>query len=567
MIALLHIIGTVALLIWSLKLIQKGVLNGFGNQLRVFAKKNDGRALPALLSGVTIAGVSQSSTATALLASTLVDQRVLGGATALFIILGADVGTAGAAFLASVYKGTLLQSAFLFVGVVMALRCSTTNARSVGQVLIGIGLLLTAIGMLNAGADRWADNELLQVILGLMQDMPLLLVLLAALITYTLFSSLAVILLIVQAHIVGVVDAQAALLLVVGANIGGGLLPVLTRFGADKRIMTPLVANFGLRSVMGVVFILAAAPVTTLLLTVTSPVTFAVLVHLCLNVLVVIVGLVSGRVVLELLSQLKWGKEAEQSGRGLSSLNESALDRPEEGLACAKREALRMTDIVEQMLMRTGNALSVPSIDDREMVQSLEAEVDDIYLSTKHYIAQLAQTALTPAQSDQVIDLLNFIANMEHIGDIIDAGLSDTTHKQAKYAIEFSAEGQREIEELHSLICQNFQLAINAFVAGNENLARRLVDAKSSVRDLIEQSSSTHLSRLGNGDPKTVQSTSLHLDVLRDLSRINSHLVATAYPILNAAGHVRKIKWTTAKGKSKSNMRRPSHEGMASITQ
>ncbi|MEM9590093.1 MAG: Na/Pi cotransporter family protein [Pseudomonadota bacterium] len=567
MVALLQFAGTVALLIWSLKLIQKGVLNGFGNQLRVFAKSNDGRTIPALLSGVSIAGISQSSTATALLASTLVDQRVLGSATALFVVLGADVGTAGAAFFASVYKGTLLQSILLFAGVALLLRCSTTKARSVGQVMIGIGLLLTAIATLNSGADRWSESEHLQVVLGLMENMQLVLVLLAALITYALFSSLAVILLVVQSQVAGIVDAQAALLLVVGANIGGGLLPVLTRLGSDKLVMAPLVANFGLRSLMGLVFILAADPIIAQIMSISSAVTFAVLVHLCLNVLVVILGMLFGRMILDWLSQLEWGNDADQSRRGISSLIESALDRPEEGLACAKREALRMTDTVEQMLARTGNSLLEPSIDDREIVRSLEAEVDDIYVSTKHYIAQLAQTPLTPTQSDRVIELLNFIANMEHIGDIIDAGLSETTHNQAKYAIEFSKEGHREIAELHILVCENFQLAINAFVASNGNLARQLVDRKSSVRDLIEKSSSTHLSRLGNGDPRTVQSTSLHLDVLRDLSRINSHLVATAYPILNAAGHVRKTKWTTAKDKSKPKLRRSSSEGMATIAQ
>ncbi len=100
-----------------------------------------------------------------------------------------------------------------------------------------------------------------------------------------------------------------------------------------------------------------------------------------------------------------------------------------------------------------------------------------------------------------------------------------------------------ELEDLHSAVIENFELAIKVFLSEEPELARQLHDAKAYIRKMEHKSIVTHIERLGTGLEDSVETSELHLDVLRDLKRINSHLTSTAYSVLMASGEVPKTKW------------------------
>jgi phosphate:Na+ symporter len=223
-------------------------------------------------------------------------------------------------------------------------------------------------------------------------------------------------------------------------------------------------------------------------------------------------------------------------------LDRSALESPSVAIANAAREALRMGDIVERMLRQT---LDVFRNDDRKLlreVEELDDGVDALHEAVKLYLTDVSRETLDAEDNRRAIDVITFTTNLEHVGDIVDKNLMDLANKKIRNKLQFSAEGFREICDMHARLVDNLKLALNVFLSGDVRLARRLLEEKVAFRELERAASESHLQRLRRGTPESIETTSLHLDILRDLKRINSHLTSVAYPILDAAGELTRTR-------------------------
>jgi phosphate:Na+ symporter len=179
----------------------------------------------------------------------------------------------------------------------------------------------------------------------------------------------------------------------------------------------------------------------------------------------------------------------------------------------------------------------------RQEIVIMDDDVERLFNAIKIYIARIMREELTEEEAQRAMDLLSFTANMEHMGDIIEGSLMELAVKKANLGAQFSQQGLTEIAALHEAVTSTFELAINTFISEDSDLARMLFDAKASIRELESKSVTTHLERIGTGISQSIETSSLHLDIIRDLKRINSHLTSIAYPVLKASGKVPKTKW------------------------
>ena len=108
--------------------------------------------------------------------------------------------------------------------------------------------------------------------------------------------------------------------------------------------------------------------------------------------------------------------------------------------------------------------------------------------------------------------------------------------KKIKRRLSFSREGAAELEAFHQEVVDNLSLAFGVFMSGDVVIARKLIAEKAQLRTAELHAAERHLARLRDGRPESVESSSLHLDVLRDLKRIHSHICSVAYPVLERAG-------------------------------
>src|SRR5690606_32566184 len=170
------------------------------------------------------------------------------------------------------------------------------------------------------------------------------------------------------------------------------------------------------------------------------------------------------------------------------------------------------------------------------------SDLDRLHGAIKTYLARLGQEKLNAADMQRASEIMSYAVNLEHIGDIIDSGLSDLAAKKAKRKLAFSAEGMAEIMAFYHRTLDILQIAQSAFLSRDPELARQLVGCKADVRRLEAESAERHLERLRARRTETVETSGLHLDILRDLKRVNAHLISVAYPILDGIGALRDTR-------------------------
>lgn len=538
----IEFLGSVALLLWALRMVRTGVMRSYGSVLKRWARGAEGRILTPFLSGLVVAAALQSSTATAMIAASFSAQNVVAIGTAFIIMLGADVGTAIAVLVAS-QKITFISPIFLVIGVVGFLSTEGGKGRGISRAFIGLGLILLSLSMIGANAKVLTSNTEFMDILAILSSHSILLIIIGIVITYVVHSSLAIVLLTVGLVISGTFSIEVGIYLVLGANIGSGLLPVFANWSSSKAARIPVVANLIIRTLGVVVTYLFTEPIIEQL-GIKFPTPFIpIALHVSLNISVAFAGLITSRLLLKLADAIL-PEDPETFGEiGPKYLDKSLLSSTSQALACAKREALVMADITQDMLRGVRVVLKLDSDDKRKIISDMDDDVDRLFNAIKLYVAGVLQRELNEEETKTAMDLLSFTSNMEHIGDIIDTGLMVLANKKIKQQSQFSDEGWAEIDLLLEAVSDNFELAINTFVSNDTALARQLVQSKRMVRDLERSSIETHFERLGSGHADTLTTSSLHLDVLRDLKRINTHLTAIAYPVLNAAGEVPQTKW------------------------
>jgi phosphate:Na+ symporter len=201
-----------------------------------------------------------------------------------------------------------------------------------------------------------------------------------------------------------------------------------------------------------------------------------------------------------------------------------------------------MADIVETMLR---NLIEVFRSNDQKLMDrlsNLDDDVDTLYEAIKLYLTEASRAGTTEEESKRIIDAITFTTNLEHVGDIIDKNLLELAQKKARNRLSFSVEGWKELEAMHARVVDNMQLAIGVFMSGDVDPARQLLAQKEKLREIERAGSEHHLERLRSGYVQSIETSALHLDIMRDLKRINSHLTSVAYPILDAHGVLRRSR-------------------------
>ena len=533
---LLNLLAAIALLVWGTQLVRTGILRVFGANLRNVLAKSVSNKLNAVMSGLGVTALVQSSTATALIVASFVGQGLMSLPSALTVMLGADVGTS---LMAVVFSRDLswLSPLFIFIGVVLFIARQSTTVGRIGRILIGLGLMLLALSLVSQSATVLTKAPAVQALLASLTSDLLLEIFTGALLTVLCYSSLAMVLLTATLASTGVIPMDVALGLVLGANLGSGLLGVLTTLGPNVQTRQVPLGNL-LFKIFGIAI---AAPFVGLWLEVfgdwmNDPATMLVMFHLSFNLVVgaIFVGLtpIVARWVRALLPV---PEQTTVAGRQ-RHLDATALATPSLAISCAVREAMHQADVVETMLTGMYRVIKHNDSGLSQELRKMDDTVDELYSDIKYYLTKISREALSDDEGRRWTDIISFTINMEQIGDIVERVLIDIEDKKIKTGREFSEAGIKEIGDLHSRLVENLRLGMSVFLHGNLRDAQKLLEEKTRFRDLEREYASTHLGRLALNTVQSIETSSLHLDLISDLKRINSHICSIAYPILDSAG-------------------------------
>ena len=534
---LLNLLAAIALLVWGTQLVRTGVLRVFGANLRSLLARSMGNRFSAALSGIGVTALVQSSTATALMTSSFVGQGLISLPAALAVMRGADVGTALMAVLFSTDL-SWLSPLFIFVGVVMYMARQDTTTGRVGRVFIGLGLILLALRLVVETSEPLLASPVVRTLLGSVSSDLVAELLVGAALAVISYSSLAIVLLIAAMAASHVVPIEVALGLVLGANLGSGLLAILTTLKASVEVRQVTWGNMVFK-VLGVALV---APLIGLWLRHAHPrlgdiATSVVLFHLAYNVVISLGFIGMTQWVASLMARLMPPADpASKNPLRPRHLDPSALATPSLAISCAAREALHQADLVEAMLVGMYTVIRTGDLKLSAELRQIDDSVDELYSAIKYYLTKISRSELDEREGRRWTDIISFTINMEQIGDIIERVLIDIEDKKIKKGRQFSEAGMEEINELHARLIDNLRLAMSVFLNGSVRDAQKLLEEKARFRDLEHAYSATHLARLSDNTVQSIETSSLHIDLISELKRINSLLCSVAYPILESAG-------------------------------
>lgn len=534
-------------------MVSSGLNRAFGASLRRVISHSTSNRFKAFFVGIGVAALLQSSTATCMIVSSFAARSIISIQGAIAVMLGADVGTTLAAQLLSLDL-KLMVPVLIIMGYIVNKTMEASQYKYIGRALVGLGLVLVSLGMIRAVAGPLEHSEALSVLIEPLESQAILAVVIAALFTWLVHSSLGAILLFMSFVHVGTISVGLGLALVLGANLGGVIAPVvmtLRDIPAGRRV--PL-GNMLIRAIGVALFLPLLGYLQPFIAQLDAdPARQIVNFHTAFNLALALLFLPFVGTMTKLSEKLLPDRPREEDESLPRYLDPLAIRTPAAALACVSRETLRVSDIIQQMMrdtleaLRTNNARLVQSIRDREVV------VDSLYESIKTYLTRMPAHQLDDAEKRRYMQILTFSTNLEHIGDIIDKGLMELASKKIRNQDNFSRQGFAEIAGLHGRVMESMALAQNVFMTGNVKMARKLFEDKASLRSEEMRASESHFRRLSEGVAETIATSSLHLDILRDLRRINSYVSLIAYPILEEAKELKptRLRSRRATGKSK----------------
>lgn len=531
MLTLLHLLSAVALLVWGTHIVRTGVMRVYGARLRTVLSRSVEKKPFAFCSGIGVTALVQSSNATTMLVTSFVAQDLVALAPALVIVLGADVGTALMARVLT-FDLSWLSPLLIFIGVIFFLSKKQSRAGQLGRVSIGLGLILLALELIVQAVTPITQASGVQVIFASLTGDMLLDALIGAVFAVITYSSLAAVLLTATLNATGVISFDVALCLVIGANLGSGLLAMLNNSAA-----TPAARRVALGSLLfKLVGSLLVLPFVHLLADAMRQISLpeselVIYFHVFYN-LIRCLAMVPFVEPMARFCQRVIADAPEADARlKPKHLDNTALDTPALGLANAARETLRMGEALEQMLTMWGNVIRGEPRQEREL-RKLADDVDVLYTAIKLYLAQMPKEDLTGDESRRWAEIIEMSLNLEQAADIIERMASDVARKSFAARRAFSAEGLQELDALLEQLSDNLKLALTVFFSGDVAGARRLRRNKHRLRILSRRYSHAHVNRLHQQNVQSIETSSLHLGLLSDMKRLNSLFCAVAYSVL-----------------------------------
>lgn len=533
---LLGLLAAVALLVWGTHIVRTGLLRIYGANLRRVLASSVRNRVAAVFAGMGVTTLLQSSTATALIASSFVGQGLIATAPALAIVLGADIGTS---VMAQIFSLDLswLSPLFILVGVILFLSRRNTNAGRLGRVAIGFGLIILALQLIMQTTQPLTATAGVKTLFATLSGDPLLDMLFAAIVTIVCYSSLAVVLLTATLAASHLIPPEVALALVLGANLGSGLLGVITTMHASPEARRIPLGNLLFKLTGCLVLSPFLGALTGLLGSIDAdPQRLTVNFHMAFNVALALAFILAIGPVARLTERLLPPRPKLEDASRPRHLDPVALDTPALAISCAAREALRIADTVETMLVGVLDVIRRKDRDLRRRLRAMDDVVDELYTAVKLYLTQISREALEEREGKRWTDIVSFTINMEQIGDGVERILRDIEDKLIKRGASFSDAGMAEIVELHERLVANLRLGMSVFLNGDLKGAQALIAQKVEFRERELSFAESHLQRLAWNTPESIETSSLHLDLISEMKRINSHLCSVAYPILEDAG-------------------------------
>ena len=529
---LFGIVGGTSMLLYGIRLSSDGLQQAAGTRLRHLLSTLTSRRWMGVLVGAVVTAFLQSSAATTVMLVGFVSAGFMSLEQTIGVILGADIGTTVTVQLLA-FNITQYALLLIAVGVPLMLATRRKQYNYPGQILLGFGLIFLAIKIIGDSTVPLKHEPLVQQMLVGLSSNPELALILALILTVLIQSSAGTIGLAITFATQGLLPLSLALPIIFGANVGTSATALFSSIGAPREAQRVALAHALFKVVGVLVFFPLIEPMAALVQQTAPDVARQIAnAHTLFNVALTIIVFPLARPFAWLIRQIMPDVPNRERAFAPQYLDERVLDTPALAIGQATREALRMADIVHSMILDSALVLAKNDETLLETVTRRDDQVDVLEVAIRNFLTKLSEHNLSPELSRQEIGLIYMTSDLEHIGDIISKSLMSIAAKKAEGKMTFSQNGQKELNDLFNKVNENFTLAVAAFTAQNDELAQKVLRHKTRINQIERELRLAHIARLHAGLPESIETSSIHLDTLNDLKRINSHATNIAYVVL-----------------------------------
>ncbi|WOE79745.1 Na/Pi cotransporter family protein [Pseudomonas protegens] len=535
MLTLLNLLSAVALLIWGTHIVRTGILRVYGSNLRHVIGQNMAKRPLAFVAGILVTAMVQSSNATAMLVTSFVGQGLMTLTPALATMLGADVGTALMARVLT-FDLSWLSPLLIFLGVIFFLSRKQTRAGQLGRVGIGLGLIILALQLIVEAAAPITHAQGVKVLFASLTGDILLDALMGAVFAMVSYSSLAAVLLTATLAGAGVIGLPVAIGLVIGANIGSGVLAFLSTSmqntaGRQVALGSLLYKLIGLLLIIPVLDPLAHWMDSLDF----SPQEVVIGFHLLYNTARCLLLLPTVGPMARFCAWLMPERPQDNGRARPRHLDPTALATPSLALANAARETLRIGDLIDNMLEAMRDVLRGKQTAITQEMRALSDDVEALYSAIKLYLAQMPREDLSEQDSRRWAEIIELAINLKLASDLIERMLRKVQQQKTSQRRSFSEVGLEELTGLHAQLIANLRLGLSVFLSADPESARQLLREKRRFRAQERRLAHAHVSRLQRKIVQSIETSSLHLELIADMKRLNSLFCSSAYVVLETS--------------------------------
>ena len=522
--------GGLAIFLYGIRLASEGLQKAAGGHLRALLGLLTRNRFLALLTGASLTFATQSSSATTVMLVSFANAALIELGQAIGIILGSDIGTTFTvqliAFRISDYAPLMIALGFL-----ASLVSRKRRLRYGGQVIIGFGFVFLGMGIMSNACHPLKSSPLFAKTLLDFGENPLLMLLIAAGFTAIIQSSAATLGLALVLALQGLLTLKGALPLILGANIGTCATALLASLGTSRAGKQVALAHLLLKVGGAIIFFPLLTPWNNFIAQTTNDLSRQIAnAHTLFNVITALLFLPFTFYLAALLKRLA-PKEEGEFAREVKHLQEALLNAPTLALKAASKEVSRMADLTREMLEDFAEVLLKDNEDLLSGLKRKEQHLDGLNRGIAHYLRLLSQRTLSEEESQREMSLLYITNDLENIGDIIDRNLGRLAEKKIEGSLSFSIEGSLELAQFHEKVLSNLKTAIESFNKNDLPSARKLIKG-AKIGNLERDLHRRHITRLHRGLPESLETSTIHLDAISNLKRINLHSTSIAYAVL-----------------------------------
>ena len=524
--------GGLGMFLFGMNLGSDGLQKIAGKKMKVFLSKITNNKFMAIFTGIMITAVTQSSSATTVMLVGFVNASLMSFAQTLGVIMGANIGTTITVQLIAFDISTY---ALLMIGIGFLLKYSSKKeTKYIGNIILGFGFIFYGMKVMSLSMSPLRSYPAFKSLLVSISQYPISAIFGSMLFTALIQSSGATIGLVVAFSSQGLIDLNSAIPLILGAHTGTCITGWIASIGgcveAKKTALLNVIYNL-LGTLLFIPFLYKFAPFSSLVRMFTSPFSTSAArevanAHMISAIIKVMLLVPFYDQIINIANKVITDDSAHGKPKIRTKyLSENLIQMPELALGNVAREISRMAGHVEYMM---NNVFPILEKSDDEVIEDIlfrEEKVDSLQYEITKYLSRLSEGTLTEEQSAIMVKYMHIINDLEGLADLIDKIIVPFARNKEDDDIRFSQEGFDELKEMFNKINELFMLSINAFATGNHTLAEKVLKSHFRIYRLEKELRTSHMKRVLDGKGESLESSTLHLDLLNCFKRINTHSV------------------------------------------